>query len=68
VSGITHQAATADTATLRQDPPTFTKTTAVFDATTSIVISPNITKDPYFASLVASIDALRLQLIKDKTL
>jgi len=71
VSGITrtrHQAATADTATARQNPPTFTKTTALFDVTTSIIVSPNVTRDPYFAGLVGSIDALRLQLIKDKTL
>ena len=69
--GITrtrHQATTANTATSRRDPPTFTKTTAVFDVTTSIIVSPNVTKDPYFASLAGSIDALRLHLIKDKTL
>jgi hypothetical protein len=71
VSGITqtrHQAATVNTATSRQDLPNFTKATAVFDVTTSIIVSPNVTKDPYFANLVASIDALRLQLIGDKTL
>jgi hypothetical protein len=40
----------------------------VFDATVDIGILPNITKVPYFAKLVASVDDLRLHLIQDETL
>jgi hypothetical protein len=53
---------------LSRDSPTFTKTTAVFDATTIGSVLPNITKDPYFAKLVANINGLRSRLIADETL